>query len=80
MPLSVTRSYPVSDNRAQVQHHSTHHHSLFPCIVSTRGTYVLTSHVGIKLCAWDLRWVHNLSQCYSIPLHGARLLARVQDR
>ena len=66
MPLSVTPSYFVSDNRAQVQHHSTHHLSLFPRIVSTRGTYVLTSHVGKKLCAWDLRWV--LSQCCAPPI------------
>ena len=40
---------------AQVQYYSTHHRSLYPRIVSTRETYLLTSHAGSPLCAWDLR-------------------------
>ena len=80
MPLSVTHCHPISDNRAHVQHHSTHHHSLFPRIVSTRRTYVLTSHVGKKLCAWDLRWVHKSVPVLYPPIARGKSLARVQDR
>ena len=41
--------------RAEVQVHSTHHRTLFPRIVSTRETYLLTSHAKSPLCVWDLR-------------------------
>ena len=39
----------------QVQHCSTRRRSLCPCIVSTRETYLFTSHAESPLCAWDLR-------------------------
>ena len=44
---------------SQVQAYSAHHRSLHPHIISTRETYLLTSHAESPLCAWDLRLVHE---------------------
>ena len=56
LPLQGARLPAVSEHLgAQVQYYSTHHRSMYPHIVSTRETYLFTSHAGSPLCAWDLR-------------------------
>lgn len=47
--------FDVRAATAMCARYSMHHRSLYPHIVMTRGHYVLTSHAGTPLAAWDLR-------------------------